>query len=173
MSTLKYADETDRAYGLSGMSVCLCVLEKEQYINAISLDSSPDHGMEFTPDFFQTINQRLSAKAVWNGNFNHFKLLTGLVVSNLMCRTMVKEHRELTRELSDLLLSDLRKEGKEACSLDDDETRNVYYESYNVMHRVFAHPQVNSIIERFVEQLSAKRRLERDEIMMLLRPLIG
>lgn len=172
MATLKYKDEKDRAYGLTGMSVCMCLMENERFINYVDLDSQADKGLGFTPDFFQLANQKLSAKAVWNGNLSHFRLITGLMVSNILCRSMVKDHMEVSRELSDLLIKNLQMEGADTCSLDEDETRNLYYESYNFFHRVFSHPQVNSLVEQFVGELTSRRKLESDAILHILRPLI-
>ena len=57
MVTLKYKDETDRAYGLSGMSVCMCMMENERFIDSVNLDSEPDKGLAFTSDFFYPHNQ--------------------------------------------------------------------------------------------------------------------
>lgn len=173
MATLKYRDKTDRAYGLTGMSVCMCLMESEQFIRLVDLDAEADYGMEFTPDFYQARNQGLSAKAVWRGNLERFRLLTGLVVANTMCRALVRNREEVGRELSDLLLRHLQTEADELCSLQSDETRSLFAESFNFFHRVFTHPQVSALVEEFVEQLQAKRRLESEAVIHILRPLIG
>lgn len=173
MATLKYKDDTDRAYGLTGMSVCLCLMDSERFLMHLDLDSEADQGLVFTPDFYQIQNQKLSAKAVWAGNLNHFKLLTGMMISNLMCRALVREGKEITRELSDLVLRNLQTEGAELCSLEADETGRLYTESYNFFHRVFCHPQVGGIVESLVEDLREKRRLEAESVLQILRPLLN
>lgn len=172
MTTLKYKDDTDRAYGLTGMSIGLCLLDHEQYIDCVNLDAEADHGIEFTPDFFLTPNQKLSAKAVWHGNLSHFRLLTGMVVANLLCRSLVKEHADLTRDLTELVIRNLQLEGAESCSLDEDETRALFNESFDYFHRVFRYPQVGALVEQFVDNLNKKRSLPGDEVLMLLRPLM-
>ena len=173
MATLKYKDKTDRAYGLTGMSICMCLMENEQYIHLVDIDAEADHGIEFTPDFYHIRNQSLSAKAVWKDNLERFRLLTGLVVSNIMCRALVRNREEISRELSDLLLRHLQTEAEELCSLQADETRSVFAESLNFFHRVFTHPQVNSIVREMVDELQGRRKLEYEAVIHILRPLIG
>lgn len=172
MVTLKYKDETDRAYGLSGMSVCMCMMENERFIDSVNLDSEPDKGLAFTSDFFYPHNQSLSAKTLWNDSFNHFRLLTGLLLSNVMCRAMVRNREELTREMNELLLKNLFEEGHEECSLEDDEIRMVYNESFAFFHRVFAHPDVSVLVSRFVDNLTERRSLDGEDVVRLLRPLL-
>lgn len=53
MATLKYKDDTDRAYGLTGMSVCLCLMDSERFLMHLDLDSEADQGLVFTPDFIR------------------------------------------------------------------------------------------------------------------------
>ena len=173
MATLKYKDDTDRAYGLTGMSVCLCLMDSERFLMHLDLDSEADQGLVFTPDFYQIQNQKLSAKAVWAGNLNHFKLLTGMMISNLMCRALVREGKEITRELSDLVLKNIQTEGAELCSLEPDETGRLYAESYNFFHRVFCHPQVDSLVESLVGELKKQRRVESETVLQILRPLLN
>lgn len=173
MATLKYKDDTDRAYGLTGMSVCLCLMDSERFLMHLDLDSEADQGLAFTPDFYQIQNQKLSAKAVWAGNLDHFKLLTGLIISNIMCRALVRERQEITRELSDLVLKNLQSEGAELCSLESDETGRLYAESYNFFHRVFCHPQVESLVESLVGELQQKRHVEAETVLHILRPLLN
>ncbi len=50
-STLKYSDETDKCYGLTGMVIGLFIYDGEQYLSSITLDGGADSSIEFTPDF--------------------------------------------------------------------------------------------------------------------------
>lgn len=171
MVTLKYKDERDRAYGLGGMIVCMNAMESEKFIDYVCLDGEPDHGMAFTPDFFHISNQRLSAKAVWNESLNHFQLLTGLMVSNLLSRAMFRSHEGINREIIDLLLTHVSEEGRELCSLEDDEIRNLYNKTLNYFHRLFGSPEVDEVVRRFVELITERRRMEGEEVIAVLRPL--
>lgn len=171
MVTLKYKDEKDRAFGLGGMVVCMNAMESERFIDYVSLDVEADHGMAFTPDFFHITNQSLSAKTVWNDRLNHFQLLTGLMVSNLLSRAMVRGREAVTRELAELLLTHVASEGKELCSLEDDEIRSLYTKTFNYFHRLFSSPDVEGVVNRFVDLLIERRRMECEEILAVLRPL--
>lgn len=171
MVTLKYKDENDRAFGLGGMVVCMNAMDSEKYIDYVSLDSETGQGMTFTPDFFHITNQRLSAKAVWNDSLNHFQLLTGLMVSNLLSRAMFRSHEGITRELIDLMLGHVSQEGKELCSLEDDEIKNLYDKTLSYFHRLFSSQEVDEVVHRFVDLLARRRRLENEEILAVLRPL--
>jgi len=172
MVTLKYKDETDRAYGLSGMSVCMCMMENERFIDCINLDSEPDEGLVFTPDFFYLHNPNLSAKTLWNDSFNHFRLLTGLLLSNMMSRAMVRNREDITREMNELIIKNITDEGREVCSLEEDEIRSVYNESFAFFHRVFSHPDVATLVDRFVSSLVEHRTLSGEQVVQLLRPLM-
>lgn len=171
MVTLKYRDERDRAFGLGGMAVCMGVMESERYIDNISLDAETDHGIRFTPDFFYLSNPALSAKAVWNDRLNHFQLLTGLVVSNLLSRAVVRNGEDVGREVTDLLLGHIADEGKNLCSLEDDEIRELYVKTFNYFNRLFFNSEVCRVINSIVDNLEKKRTIGNEEIVALLRPL--
>jgi len=171
--TLKYKDEKDRAYGLGGMTVCMCMLENEQFIDNVSLDAEPDEGLVFTPDFFHASNQQLSAKSVWKDNLDHFQLMASMMVSNVLSRALVRYHEDISRELSDLIINRLIEEGKEVCTLDDDEVKDIYYKTYSFFHRVFSHSEVSRVMEGFVEELVKKRQIDNERIRYCLRPLMG
>lgn len=171
MITLKYRDERDRAYGLGGMVVCMGVMESEKFIDKVSLDAEADHGLLFTPDFFYLSNQRMSAKTVWNDSLNHFQLVTGLMVSNLLSRAMVRNGEEVTRETVDQLLAHVTDEGKALCSLDNDEINELYTKTFNYFHRVFFNRQVAAVVNSIVDSLTEKRTLENEEVVAMLRPL--
>lgn len=171
MVTLKYSDERDRAYGLGGMVVCMGVMESEQFIDSVSIDADSDEGLKFTPDFFYLSNPQLSAKAVWNDRLNHFQLITGLVVSNLMSRAMIRNREDISRELSDLLLGHISDEGKALCSLEDDEIKALYNKTFNYFHRFFSQYEVEAMIGDIVEKLIDRRTLNNEDVMYLLRPM--
>lgn len=165
MVTLKYKDEKDRAYGLGGMTVCMVMLDNEGFIDSVDLDAPADSGIMFSPDFYLAGNQNLSAKAVWRKKNTHFETVTGMLVSNLLARALVREQSEISRELSDLLLSHLKDEGMAACSLEEDEVKDVFYKTYSFFHRVFSHHQVGIMMNDFVDDLLKKRRMDRDAVL--------
>lgn len=172
MITLKYKDEEDRAYALSGMALSMYVLENEKYIDYISLDAAPDEGLHLTPEFFHiTTNQHLSAKAVWKHKLNRFKLLNGLMVANLFARTLVRHNARVTRDLYNLLLDHLVEEGQELCALDRDEVTELYNSTFNYFIDIFSHSAVQSIVSSVARQLIASRTLDLEALATPMRPL--
>ncbi len=169
MVTLKYADERDRAYGLGGMAACLVFLENEDFIDSVNLDAPADCGLVLSPEFYYAPNQHLSAKSVWKDSLNHFEVVTGLLLSNVMSRALVRQREELSRELADLLLSRLKDEGRELCALDDDEVREIFHKTYSFFHRVFTHADVARIMDGMVEKFMQERVLYKDSILHLFR----
>lgn len=171
--TLKYKDESDRAYGLGGMAVCMFMLEMEQYIDDISLDSKPDEGLRLTVDFFHSPNQQLSAKSVWKENLNRFQLTTGLLVSNVLSRALVRHNEDVSRELGELLISKLTEEGTSTCALEKDEIRDLYYKTFSFFHGVFSDYRVASMLNDFVNTLMEERILDRERIYNSFRALMS
>ena len=169
MVTLKYADERDRAYGLGGMAACLVFLENEDFIESVSLDAPADCGLVLSPEFYYAPNQHLSAKSVWKENLNHFEVVAGLLVSNVLSRALVRHRIEMSRELADLLLSRLKEEGRELCALDDDEVKDIFYKTYNYFHRVFSNDEVARIMDGMVDKFVQERVLEKESILQLFR----
>jgi len=160
--TLKYKDEKDRAYGLGGMTVCMLLMDNEGFIDSVNLDAPADCGMVFSPDFYYVDNPNLSAKAVWRKKSTQFETVAGMLISNLLARALVREQSEISRELSDLLLSNLKDEGREA-----------FYKTYSFFHRVFSHRQVGAIMDEFVDKLIKVRRMDRESVITVFGRLIN
>ena len=61
---LKYRDNRDKTYGLTGMAIALVMADGEDMLMQVSLDAPAGEGITFTPDFlFTEANPRYSAKA--------------------------------------------------------------------------------------------------------------
>ena len=173
MVTLKYKDEKDRAYGLGGMAVCMVMMDNENFIDSVDLDAPADNGLVFSPDFFYARNPNVSAKVVWRQKSTQFETIAGMLISNLLSRALVREKTEISRELSDLLLSHLKEEGSESCSLEEDEVKDIYYKTYNFFHRVFSHQQVGMIMDEFVDVIMKNRRMNHDSLMQSFSRLMN
>jgi len=171
MDILKYKDEKDRAYGLGGMITCMYCLENERYIESVSLDNEADKGIVFTPDFYSVKNQKLSAKAVWNDEMNHFQLIAGLLMSNLMARVIVRQYEDITNDMNNSLMAMLKEEGKEHCELEEDEVADIFYNTYKFFHRIFTHREVADIINGFVSCIEQERAMDKERISNFFRLL--
>ena len=170
--TFKYKDERDRAYGLGGMAACLVLLENENFIDSINIDAPADCGLVLNSEFYYAPNQNLSAKSVWREQLNNFEIAAGLLVSNVLSRALVRNRSEVSRELSDLLLSRLKEEGMEACALEEDEVKDIFYKTYGYFHRVFSHGEVAAIMDDMAGELMQKRVLDKDSVLCSFRALM-
>ncbi|MBD5224733.1 MAG: hypothetical protein HDS68_02030 [Bacteroidales bacterium] len=171
MVTLKYKDEEDRAYGLGGMVVSMYMLDNDKYIDSISLDAESDHGLRFTADFFHLPNPNLSPKAVWSDSLDRFNLLNSLLVSNLLSRSLVRRNERVSREIYQLLMDMLIDEGRELCSLDEDEIKQLYNKNFSYFHEVFSNDTVAETVRGIVDTLKRDRSLDNDALYICMRPM--
>ena len=61
-------------------------------------------------------------------------------------------------------------EGKNLCSLEDDEIRELYVKTFNYFNRLFFNSEVCRVINSIVDNLEKKRTIGNEEIVALLRP---
>ena len=94
-----------------------------------------------------------------------------MLMSNFMCRHMVKDRQQLPQELHDFLHDFAREEGHEACSLDDDEIDRLFDKNFSYLNRVFTHRGVQSVAHDFAATLLKRRSLSRLDTLELLEAL--
>lgn len=170
---LKYIDDDDRCYGITGMAMSLVIWDADDMLAAVDLDAAPSDSIEFVPDFYFSGNPRISAKTAWSSIFRHFQISMGMTIGNVLCRRLVHHRKPLTPELRDTLLKLFDQEGADACSLDHDEVLHLFNRSYDYLDRVFSHSDVQSVARSFADLLVAQRRLSRSEAMECLMALRG
>ncbi|MDE6703864.1 MAG: hypothetical protein K2K00_09345 [Muribaculaceae bacterium] len=170
-SSLKYTDEKDKSYGLTGMAISMIVLDGEEYLSGMSIDAPVGEGVELSQDFYFIGNPRLSAKIAWNEILKHFQLSAGMVISNVMCRNYVQHRRKLSSELVALLKDLVREEAKENCSLDEDESDMIFEKSLNYFDRIFSYARVHEIAHEFASAIVKQRSMSAQEIIEHLRQL--
>ncbi len=90
-----YTSETDRSYGIAGMALMMNIWDKEDMLRSISLDGID---IEFAPEFFCSPNPNVSAKAVYAEMLSQYQILSGLVISNILCRYRVNRCVDLDAE---------------------------------------------------------------------------
>lgn len=169
---LGYKDEKDKCYGATGMAMGVVIFDGEELLSAVDLDAEPTDMVEFVEDFYFTGNPRISAKVAWNRLLHNFNLTMGVSMANILCRRLVMESQaELERETVDHLRQLAIEEGREACSLDDDEINSLFAKNFNYLHRVFSHRGVQSVAHEFAETLRRARRMSRAEVIEQLRAL--
>lgn len=169
---LRYADETDKSYGLAGMALSLVAWDVEDWLEGINIDAEPDEAMEMTREFYLCISPRTGAKAAWEQALRRFQITAAMTVANVSCRQMAHHHHgALAGKIDAQLREALSTEGAAMCELDSDEVSRIYGKSLAYCSRLFSHPGVCRIIDALAESLRQNRKLPADKIFEILAPL--
>lgn len=168
---LSYECEDDKCYGATGMAISIMVYDADEMLSAISLDAPSHLLVDLVDDFYFSGNPGLSAKSAWNQILRSFNLSTAMTIGNVMCRTMVRDHRQVDAALRRRLLEAVTDEGKRECSLEDDECRSLFDKNFNYLYRVFNHRGVQSVADDFADRLKRVRRMTRLDVIEQLRGL--
>lgn len=168
--TLTYSNEDDRAYGLAGMAITLAALDALDSVASISLDADGPM-VDFAGEFYFATSPAYSPKAVWDTLLRNFYLTSTMAISNLMSRSLVRMGREIPMDLLSQLRQSIAEEGRETCSLEDDEIDQLFNRSLSYSRRLFANPRLKPAVEQFAKVISRRRDLSGMEIRDELRYL--
>lgn len=171
MESLKYSDENDRSYGAAGMAIGLVVYDGEDMLASISIDADPNDMVSLTPEFYFAGNPGVSAKTAWNQILKNYNLGIAMVMSNLLCRNLVMRRSGLTDEMRATLHELAMDEGRNSCSLEDDEIDRLFNKNLSYLTRVFSHHGVQSVAHDFAAQLLSRRSLSRLDVLEQLASL--
>ncbi|MDE6006101.1 MAG: hypothetical protein K2G67_00905 [Muribaculaceae bacterium] len=168
--TLAYLNEDDRAYGLAGMAISLAALDAIDRVAAISLDAEGPM-VSFANEFYFSGSPSISPKSTWNNLVHNFYITSAMAVSNLMARSLVRLGEEVPEALLDKVHAEMRAEGEESCSLEEDEVDRLFIRTTTGMRRIFGNRRLYPAIETFARTLSRRRNLSGTEIYDELREL--
>ena len=129
-ATLKYTDESDKCYGITGMAIGLVIWNAEDIMAAINLDAGPADVFEFVPEYYFCGNPRISAKNSWSHVLKHYQATMGMLIGNILCRSYVLHGTHPSKETRAKLLVCLDEEGRSSCALESDEVERVFNRSY-------------------------------------------
>ncbi len=166
-----YTDEDDKCYGLTGMVISLNVLEHDDMLQEVTLDSESGDSITFTPDFYFYSNPRFSAKIAWNEMLKQYQLLTGLIVGNILCRYHVEKRQPITPAVRKDIRSLVEEEGREMCQLEDDEISMVLDKTLNFMENIYTSSSVHRLARDFVEVIKKRRTLSGHDVIEELQML--
>ncbi len=167
---LRYADRTDKSFGLAGMAISLMVWDAADRLTHIDIEAEAEEAVRMSPDFY--ISPVASAKAVWENNLNRFRLASAMLVANVACRNFVHLHRPaIPSDIDDSMRRTVIEEGAELCQLEAEESLRVYSKAYTYCHRLFSHPEVGRIATLLSTSLNEKGKLSSHEIFEILAPL--
>ena len=171
MEKLSYTNEDDKCYGATGMAIGIVVFDGEDKLTGVGLDSAPGEMMEMHSNFYFSGNPGLSAKAAWAEIRENFSLTVAMLISNVMCRRMILDRSMVAPEVRKGLQDTVVEEGRETCSLDEDEARHIFDKEYTYLFRVFNHQGVHRVAHEFADTLKRRRLLSRLEVLEELRAL--
>lgn len=171
MEKLKYIDEKDRTYGATGMAIGLVIFDGEDMLASISIDGEGGRTVAMTPDFYFAGNPGVSAKSAWNQIIKNYNIGLGMLISNLLCRSLVKDGRPLSDEVRESIHSLAIDEGRESCELETDEIDRLFNKNLSYLTRVFSHRGVQSVAHDFASALMKRRTLSRLDTLELLDAL--
>ena len=166
---LKYSDEQDKCYGVTGMAVSLVIWDADDMLAHIDMDA--DESVEFVPEYYFSGNPRLTAKVAWQYIVKHYQASMGMMIGNVMCRHHLLQHKSPDSATRKALLECVEQEGVESCSLESDEIHRLFDRSYSYLDRVFAHSGVQNVVRDFARELQEQRTLSRGDVAEMLAAL--
>ena len=164
---LKYKDEGDRSYGVAGMALAAFILDYEKYISSISIERRGLDSVEFTPEFFVVSAEGISAKASWSHILEQFQVIASMLISNVMCRRMVKDQTEPDMSLRRAMLEALSDYAGE-CQLESDEVVELFDKHYISFDRAYRNSRLHAAAKRLADELSTRHTLSHSELCELL-----
>lgn len=161
--SLSYLNEDDRAYGLAGMMVALANLDAIDRVATVSIDSDGPM-VEFSHAYYFSGSPSISPKSTWDNLVSNFHITTSMVVGNILARSLVRLKEEAPEDVMKEVYSLIEEEGKETCSLENDEIERLYEHTLSRAMRVFRNPRVHPAIDEFARVISRRRSLSGREI---------
>lgn len=168
--TLSYSNEDDKAYGLAGMAISLAALDALDSVVGVSLDADGPM-VTFAHKFYFSGSPVFSPKATWDSLLHKYYITVAMVLSNVMSRTIVRLNREIPIDILGDIHKEIIEEGKDSCSLDEDEIEILFNKTQTYMGRIFRNPRLHPAIEEFTRTLSRRRSLSGNELLDELRHL--
>lgn len=169
--TLSYLNEDDKAYGLAGMAISLAALDAMDRVAAVSLDADGPM-VSFSHEYFFSGSPSISPKATWDNLLHNYYITSAMVLSNVMARSIVRlQSNDVPDNILKTLRHEIAEEGRDTCSLEDDEIETIFDKTNSYMRRIFRNPRLHPAIDEFARTLSRRRNLSGMEILDELRLL--
>lgn len=168
--TLTYLNEDDRAYGLAGMMISLASLRAIDRVSQISLDADGPM-VEFSHAYYFSGSPSISPKSTWDNLVQNFHITTSMVVSNILARSLVRLKEEAPGDILKEIYEEVEREGRDTCSLENDEIENLFNNALRRSSTIFRNPRLHPAIDEFARIISRRRSLSgmevRDELHLL------
>lgn len=167
----KYKDEQDKCYGLTGIAMSIVIWDVENIVSDIYLGSDEVCSIKYTPQLKLDGNAGISLQNAWNKDVEDFRIAMGMILSNVLCRTYVLQHKFINHKTKQHIFDYFIEEGKRQCDLERDEVEELLSKNFEYLNRIFSHPQIQDIAHDFARLLTQRRHLTQSEIVAALQPL--
>lgn len=161
--TLAYLNEDDRAYGLAGMAISLAAFDAMDRVAEITLDTDGPM-VTFSNEYYFSGSPSISPKATWRNLISNFRITSAMAMANLLSRSIVRMKEGMPEDTLVLLHQAMVEEGRESCSLEEDEVDEMYRSTLAYSKRIFGNPRLHPAIDEFARILSRRRTLSGREI---------
>lgn len=155
---LIYSNEDDRAYGLAGMAIAIASLDALDKIAEVSIDSEGPM-VEFLGSYYYAGSPSVSPKATWNNLIRNFHLTTTMAVGNVLARSVVRLGSEIPADAIATLRDIVEAEGRDTCSLEEEETNALFDRVLMQTRRIFYNPRMHPAVRDLATVISRRRRL--------------
>ena len=155
---LNYSNEDDRAFGLAGMAISMASLDALDRITEIFLDADGPM-VSFAQSYYFTASPAVSPKDVWHNLLGNFQLTASLVIGNIMARSLVRLGTDADEDVYLQIRDLIREEGRDVCSLDEEESDLVFDKVLRHSRRLFNNPRLQPAVRELASVISRKRRL--------------
>lgn len=160
---LQYKNEDDKCYGLAGMAITLAALDAIDRVDTISLDSE-DLMVDFIREYYFEGSPIVSAKTSWNHILENFHITSAMMISNIFSRRMIYEKKDVEKEVLELLYNTILAEGRDSCSLEEDEVKELFNKTLAYSKRIFANRRIYPMVDKFAQIISNRRTLTGSEV---------
>lgn len=166
---LRYADATERTYGVAGMALMLAVTEEMPPFDTVSIDAPAGEAICLDEAYMHAGSTVATVATVYRALLRRYTIYMRMAISNVMARRYVLHHTGLAADVRAALYNMISVHGSDECQLENDEIRALFTEEYQSMNRIFNHPQVSGLVKALADTLTARRTLTRREVVEMLR----
>ena len=152
---MKYRNEEDKCYGITGMAIGITIWNGEDMLYKLDLDNEASQYVQFTSDYYFSGNPGIPAKESWHYTLKHYQMTVGMLIGNMMCRSLKKNDINYSK-VKKALYKSIAEEGKRTCQLEEDEIKTMFDDTYRYLEQVFSNRSVRDIANDFLLQLYGK-----------------
>ena len=161
--SLSYLNEDDRAFGLAGMMIALANLRAIDRVANVNMDADGPM-VEFSHAYYFSGSPSISPKSTWDNLVENFHLTTSMVLSNVLARSLVRLNSRAPQDILKQIYQQVELEGRDTCSLENDEIERLYNNALMRATRLFQNPRLHPAVRELAHVISRKRTLSGREV---------